>query len=67
MPAGFDKHCFERVHRNAVIGAMPRWVRIVVAAPMPFIAPVNPHRVPAHRMKNHSPLQSIDTSIGMHN
>lgn len=66
MPAGLDKHCLKRVHRHAVIGAMPGWVRIVVAPPMPFLTPINPHRVPAHRKAGRSLLRRTNPSIGMH-
>ena len=59
MPASLDKHCFKGMHGDAIIGAMSRRVRIVVAPPVPFLTPLNPHRIPAHIKHDCSLAQMI--------
>lgn len=47
MPTGLYEHCLEGVHADAVVRAVPRWMHVVVAAPVSLVSPVQVCRVPA--------------------
>lgn len=47
MPAGLDEHRLKGVHGDAVVGAVARGMRIVVAVPVALVPPVHANRIPA--------------------
>lgn len=46
MPAGLDEHSFKWVHCDAIVGAMPGGMCVVIAAPVLLFAPIDSFRIP---------------------